>query len=154
MDAASTDLLKLHDSNAEALRHSSDVIWRFAIAIVTLQGAALGLFAQAGLKQSIGKWVLVGGFMLAVFFSMMLIRQAKERSGFVDRIEAIETELRKTHPHKKFFKEIPKGVFGWFKSWMLAWLLFLESAVGFLLSLLYAFSCTAHLLGRCWILRY
>jgi RsiW-degrading membrane proteinase PrsW (M82 family) len=68
----SSDLLQLHDSNAEALRHSSDVIWRFAIAIVTLQGAALGLFAQAGLHQSIGKWVLVGGFLLAVFFSMML----------------------------------------------------------------------------------
>ena len=135
MNGTASDLLELHSSNAEALRHTSGVIWQFAIAIVTLQGGALALAAQAGLKESIGRYILVGGFLLAVLFSMMLVRQAKERQGFVTRILAIEAELRKTHP--AFFTPIPRAI-GWFTSSVFAWLLFFESAVCCLLSVLYA----------------
>jgi len=124
--------LELHKLISEELRHTSTVIWQFSIAIVTLQGGAMGLSAQSGFQDAIGKLVLATGFLLSVCFSIMLIRQARERRGFVKRIRAVEAELGKVY---SFFDPVPTS-FPWFTSVWLAWILFLESIIGFGLFLL------------------
>ena len=136
-DSQTAELLEVHNIISQELRHTATVIWQFSIAIVTLQGSAVGLsFAQHGFQTILGKSVLGFGFFLAICFSVMLIRQATERRGFVDRIHAVEAELRKTYP--LFFAQIDSdpgfGWFklGWFKSTKLAWLLLIESVIGFL----------------------
>lgn len=132
-DSQTAKLLEVHKIISQELRHTATVIWQFSIAIVTLQGGAVGLSAQQGFQTILGKSVLGFGFFLAICFSVMLIRQATERRGFVDRIHAVEAELRKTYP--LFFAQIHSPGFfgfGWFKSTVLAWLLLIESIIGFL----------------------
>lgn len=128
------DLLEIHKMLSDELRHTATVVWQFSIAIVTLQGGAVALTAQSGFQVTLGKWVLAAAFFLSVCFSMMLVRQARERSGFVTRIHAVETELRKAYP--QFFIEIPRS-FPWFTSVCLARILLVESAIGFALFLYY-----------------
>jgi len=125
--------LELHKLISEELRHTSTVIWQFSIAIVTLQGGAVGLSAQSGFQGTIGKWVLAAGFFLSVCFSIMLIRQASERKGFVERMRAVEAELHKVY---SFFAPVPTS-FRWFTSVLLARILLVESVIGFGLFLLY-----------------
>jgi hypothetical protein len=128
-DSRTADLLEVHKIISQELRHTATVIWRFSIAIVTLQGGALGLSAMHGFQTILGEFVLGFSFFLSICFSVMLIRQATERRGFVDRIHAVEAELRKTYP--LFFARIDSRFFHWFKSTKLAWLLLIESVIGF-----------------------
>ncbi len=137
MSDKSKDYLEIHRLHSEELRHTATVIWQFAIAIVTLQGGAVALSAQSGFQTALGRCVLIAGFLLSVCFSLMLIRQSRERRGFVARIHAVEKELRKEYP--AFFDEIPSS-FRWFSSVVLAWILLVESGVGFILFLYYVFS--------------
>jgi len=128
-DSRTADLLEVHKIISQELRHTATVIWRFSIAIVTLQGGALGLSAMHGFQTILGEFVLGFSFFLSICFSVMLIRQATERRGFRDRIDAVEAELRKTYP--LFFAQIHSPFRG-FSSIVLAWLLLIESVIGFL----------------------
>lgn len=130
------DHLDIHKALSEELRHTSTVVWQFAIAIVTLQGGAVGLSGQRGFDSALGKCVLAAGFLLSVCFSLMLLRQAQERKGFVSRIHAVEAELRKEYP--TFFTTIDSSP-RWFTSIVLAMILFVESATGFVLFLIFLF---------------
>lgn len=93
-------LLEIHKTTSEELRHTATTIWQFSIAIVTLQGGAVALSGNKDFNSDLGKWVLAVGFLLSVCFSVMLVRQARERSGFVKRIYASrgrsETESSET----------------------------------------------------------
>jgi len=132
-DSQTAGLLEVHKIVSQELRHTATVIWQFSIAIVTLQGGAVGLSAQRGFQTTIGRCILATGFFLALCFSLMLMRQATERRCFRDRIRAVEAELRRTYP--LFFAPIDSAgfwEFGWFKSTVLAWLLLIESVIGFL----------------------
>ena len=137
MNESTRDYLEIHKLHSEELRHTATVIWQFSIAIVTLQGGAVALSAQSGFQTAFGRCVLVTAFLLSVCFSVMLLRQARERRGFVSRIHAVEKELRNDYP--KFFEEIPSS-FRWFSSVILAWILLIESSAGFILFLSYVFS--------------
>lgn len=120
--------LEIHKLVSEELRHTATTVWQFSIAIVTLQGGAIGLSGQEKFDATLGKWVLTAAFFLSICFSLMLVRQARERSGFVRRIKAVEEELSKAYP--TFFMPIPRTL-GWFKSEFLAWILVVESVIGF-----------------------
>ena len=135
MSESQKDCLEIHRLHSEVLRHTATVVWQFSIAIVTLQGGAVALSAKSGFQTTLGRCVLVTGFLLSVCFSVMLHRQATERGGFVKRIHAVEVELRKKYP--TFFEEIPKS-FEWFRSVDLARILLIESGIGFIL-----FFCTS-----------
>jgi hypothetical protein len=140
MEAGSrtADLLEIHKIISQELRHTATVIWQFSIAIVTLQGGAVGLSAQRGFQTTLGKSILGVGFVLAICFSLMLIRQATERRYFRDRIHAVEAELRKIYP--QFFTPI-EPVLPWFTSVRFAWLLFIESVIGFVFFLSNLLAC-------------
>jgi hypothetical protein len=127
--------LELHKLMSGELRYTSTAIWQFSIAIVTLQGGAVGLSAQSGFESVLGKCVLATGFFLSVCFSIMLVRQAVERKGFVRRMGAVEEELRKIYP-PGVFACLPK-TFSWFTSVVLAWILLGESVIGFALFISY-----------------
>ncbi len=129
MDADETTKtqLQIHQLLSQELRHTATVIWQFSIAIVTLQGGAVGLSGQSAFNSTLGKAVLAGSFFLSLCFSLMLVRQARERSGFVRRIRAVEDELGKVYP--TFFMPIPRAL-EWFKSEFLAWVLVIESTGG------------------------
>jgi hypothetical protein len=132
------DHLEIHKMISEELRHTATVIWQFSIAIVTLQGGAVALSAQSGFQATLGKCVLAAGFFLSVCFSIMLMRQAGERSWFVKRIHAVEKELRKIYPD--IFVEIPRSC-SWFTSMLLARIVLTESGIGFVLFLYYLVRC-------------
>ncbi len=132
--------LEIHKTLSDELRHTATVVWQFSIAIVTLQGGAVALCKDQGFRTPMGMTVLISAFVLSGLFSLMLYRQAHERSGFRDRIHAVESALRREYP--SFFTEIPTR-FRWFTSIVLAYLLMLESAVGLLLFLLYLASTPA-----------
>jgi hypothetical protein len=147
MSDTSNYLLEIHKMHSEELRHTSTVVWQFAIAIVTLQGGAVALSAQDGFQTSlVGRCVLLTGFLLSLCFSVMLLRQAKDRLGFRKRIHAVEEQLRKEYP-PNFFEEI-RSPPRWFTSVLLSRVLLLESGIGFILFLFYLFwpSCV---LWRC-----
>ena len=128
-DQMTQHLLDIHRLMSEEMRHTSTVIWQFSIAVVTLQGGAVGLSGQQTSNSVSGQSILAVGFALSLIFSLFLVRQARERQGFKNRIQAVETELRKTFP--AFYNEIPTSL-PWLKSGVFAWILTLESAVGFL----------------------
>jgi hypothetical protein len=120
---------------AQDMRHTAIVIWQLSIAIVTLQGSALSggvliLNAQNGRHPALGWFVLFIGFFLSMGFSFMLVRQARERGGFIQRAYAVEEALRKTYP--EFLKKIDH-TFSWFKSECFAWIIFGESVLGFII---------------------
>jgi hypothetical protein len=121
------DLLEIHKTLAEEMRHTSNVVWQFSVAIVTLHGGAIAASATSGFENFIGRVVMVAAFFLSVWFSIMLLRQACERRGFRDRIWAVEAKLRSFDPDA--FARIPR-VFGWFTSIKLATILMLESLIG------------------------
>lgn len=131
------DRLEIHKLLSEELRHTATVIWQFSIAIVTLQGGAVALSTKTGFETVLGKCVIETGFFLSVCFSVMLLRQAYERGGFIRRICAVEEDLSKVYP--EFRIEIPKKL-GSFTSVTLAWILLLESVFAFLLFLWYLVS--------------
>jgi hypothetical protein len=122
--------LEIHRLLSEEMRHTATVIWQFSIAIVTLQGSVVALTAQSGFQTVFGRFVLGTGLFLSLCFSLMLLRQATERSGFRDRIRAVEDELGGVYP--KYFSPIPTTAPG-FTSIKLAWLLLVASGVGLLL---------------------
>jgi hypothetical protein len=128
------EYFELHKLLSEEMRHTATVVWQFSIAIVTLQGGAVGLAGQRGFDTTIGRVVLATGFLLSVCFSLMLLRQAQERAKFRDRIHAVEVELSKEFP--TFFTRIGSWP-GWFTSIVLAMILLVESATGLLLFVLY-----------------
>ncbi len=135
MNETTKEYLEIHKLVSEELRHTATVIWQFSIAIVTLQGGAVGLSAQSGFQNTGGKWVLIFGFFLSVCFSLMLLRQALERHYFRKRVNAVEEELRKVYP--MFFKKVPRFPFGWYSSVVLAVILLAESGTAFVLFLIY-----------------
>src|SRR5438477_12619338 len=73
------DLLELHKLTTEDLRHTATIIWQFAIAIVTLEGGAVGLALHAGFDTVAGIVIAAAGLALSCLFSIMLVRQAAER---------------------------------------------------------------------------
>ena len=127
MSPQSEDYFEIHQLLSQELRHTATTVWQFSIAIVTLQGTAVGLSAQKGFESGLGRSVLLVGFALAFCFSIMLYRQAKDRSGFVERIKQVEEELRADYPRIFFKIESPPR---WFRSEVLAWILFCESGGG------------------------
>ena len=78
MDKQET-LLEIHKMVSEELRHTSNVVWRFSVAIATLQGAALALSGQKDAHEVLGALALLIGFLLSFLFSLMLVRQGRER---------------------------------------------------------------------------
>lgn len=126
--------LDVHKTLSDELRHTASVVWQFSIAIVGIQGGAVALSKDHGFRTPMGSTVLIAAFVLSFCFCLMLHRQATERTGFRDRIHAVEAELRKIYP--SFFAPIPTSVV-WFKSTMLAYILGLESIIGLLLFVLY-----------------
>jgi hypothetical protein len=142
------ELLQIHKIISQELRHTATVIWQFSIAIVTLQGGAVGLSAHLAAGRFESALILATGFFLALCFSLMLIRQAIERKCFAERIRAVEAELDRGYP--QFFAPIDSDAkffrfggskstrlsrffgFGWFKSTGLGWVLLIESGIGFL----------------------
>ena len=133
LDLGVDRLLELHKIASQELRHTSTVIWQFSIAIMTLQGAALTLSGGEGADPIQAKIVLAGGFLFSCLFSIMLLRQATERRGYVIRMKAVESKLR-MQIQRRFFLNLPTTC-SWFKSHVLAWLLLIESTVGFLASI-------------------
>jgi len=93
------------------------------------------LGAHIGLTTAIGRGVLLTGLVLSCLFSAMLVRQAVERRGFVERVRYLEKELRSSCP--VFAIEIPRGL-GLITSLVFAWLLFAESAVTVIIVAAYA----------------
>jgi len=126
VDESAKDLIELHKLTTEELRHTATIIWQFAIAIVTLQGGALGLGLHAGFTTGAGRGIVITGFLLSWLFSVMLVRQAVERRGFVERIRYLEQELRSLLP--VFAIQIPRRL-TWITSQFFAWFLFAESAL-------------------------
>jgi hypothetical protein len=122
--------LEVHKLISEELRHTSTVIWQFAIAIITLQGGAVGLSIQKGFEGILGTYVLIVAFFLSLCFSVLLLRQAYERRDFSARIRAIEVCLRQDYPG--IFAPVDSGPLYWFKSVYLGWIIFAESILGFL----------------------
>jgi hypothetical protein len=57
MDKQET-LLEIHKMVSEELRHTSNVVWRFSVAIATLQGAALALSGQKDAHEVLGASLL------------------------------------------------------------------------------------------------
>lgn len=125
-------LLEIHGIISQELRHTATIVWQFSIAIITLQGTAIGLSGQDKFSATHGKWVLTAAFFVSICFSLMLVRQARERGGFVRRIKAVEDELSKTYP--TYFMPIQRTL-AWFKSEVLAWILVVESVIGFVIFL-------------------
>ena len=103
------DLLEIHKTLAEEMRHTSTVVWQFSVAIVTLQGGAIAASATSGFHNPVGIKVVAVAFFLSVCFSLMLSRQTHERRGFRNRIWAVEEKLRKFDPAA--FARLPR-VFG------------------------------------------
>ena len=133
------DLLEIHKTLSEEMRHTATTVWQFAVAIVTLQGGAIAVTGAKGFEEGfLGKIVIVTAFFVSVWFSIMLYRQAHDRTGFRDRIWAVEKELRNSAPMA--FQKIERAA-PWFSSTRLSWVLVVESSFGLVLSVLY-------LLGR------
>jgi hypothetical protein len=126
--------LEIHKTLSDELRHTANVVWQFSIAIIGIQGGAIAFSKDHGFRTPMGATVLITAFVLSFCFCLMLHRQATERTGFRDRIHAVEAELRKNYP--SFFAPIPTSV-GWFKSTLLAYILGLEAIIGLLLFILF-----------------
>jgi hypothetical protein len=131
------ELLEVHKTVVEELRHTSNVIWRFAVAIATLQGAAFALAGRKDANEVVGASALLIGFFLSFLFSLMLVRQATERRGFVARLRRFEEELDKLH--EGMFQPI-KSTLESFTSVVLARFLALESFLGFSAAFLFLVS--------------
>jgi len=72
-------LLEVHKTLSEELRHTSNVVWRFGVAIATLQLAPFAFIGRKDFEASYaGLWLCIA-FGLSFFFSLMLFRQATER---------------------------------------------------------------------------
>ena len=127
-------LLEIHKILAEEMRHTATVVWQFSIAILVLHGGAIVASGTEGFEGFLGKFVIVAGFLVSVFFSVMLLRQAHGRTGFRNRIWAVEEELRKVEPSA--FQRIDRTA-KWCSSVVLAWVLIVESLPGLVISLGY-----------------
>lgn len=101
-----------------------------AIAIAAAEEGVVALSDHAGFQNLVGKGALAAGFLLSVFLSFVLIRHVRDRRVFVCRIRIVEEELRREYP--KVFAAT-SGSPQWFAAMLLAWFLFAESAVGFVL---------------------
>jgi hypothetical protein len=124
------DYLAIHTSLSEELRHSDGVVWQLAIAIGAVEEGVVALSDHAGFQNLVGKGALGAGFLLSVGLSFVLIRHTCDRRGVVRRIRVVEEELCREYP--KIFAAI-KGSPQWFASMLVAWFLFAESTVGFVL---------------------
>jgi hypothetical protein len=136
------ELLEIHKTLGEEMRHTATVIWQFAVAILTLQGGAIALSGTEKLYGTVGNVVVGGAFFVSFWFSVMLLRQAVERAGFIKRIKKVEEELRKKVDPPELFAEIkgpPKyeKCVKWFTSIWLAGILIAESLVGLVVFLVY-----------------
>lgn len=137
-------LLEVHKTLSEGLRHTSDIIWRFAIAIATLQLAPFAFIGRRDFEANYaGLWLCIA-FFLSFFFSLMLFRQATERRGFVARMRLVEQELEKFH--EGMFQPIESELES-FKSVVIARFLAGESFVGFVASFLLLVSALRPWLG-------
>jgi hypothetical protein len=132
MDPDLQDCLAIHTTLAEELRHSDGLVWQFALAIIALEDGTVALSSLSGFQSQIGRSALSAGFLLSVCLSVVLVRHAYDRRGFVHRLLAVEEELRKTYP--RFFVHAA-GSPQWRASMCLAWVLLAESAGGFALFL-------------------
>jgi hypothetical protein len=141
------DLLEIHKTLGEEMRHTATVMWQFSVAILTLQGGAIALSGTDNFQSVLGKVVIVAAFVLSVAFSVMLLRQAFERSCFAKRIrnaeKELQTELQKitTSPNlPSLFVEITSpALISWFTSIWLAAILVVESLLG--LAVFVAYLC-------------
>ena len=131
------ELLEVHKTVVEELRHTSNVIWRFAVAIATLQGAAFALAGRKDGNEVVGASALLIGFFFSFLFSLMLVLQATESRGFVARLRRFEEELDKLH--EGMFQPI-KSTLESFTSVVLARFLALESFLGFSAAFLFLVS--------------
>jgi hypothetical protein len=52
------ELIELHKTGSEELRHTSDVIWRFAVAIATLQLVPVAWIGRRDVETSNVAWSL------------------------------------------------------------------------------------------------
>jgi hypothetical protein len=69
--------LEVHKLISEELRHTSTVIWQFSIAIITLQGGAVGLSVQNAFEGILGTYVLI----VAFFLSFPLLQRTAASAG-------------------------------------------------------------------------
>ena len=139
MDKQET-LLEIHKTVSEELRHTSNVVWRFSVAIATLQGAALALSGQKDAHEVLGALALLIGFLLSFLFSLMLVRQGRERKGFADRMKVVEKQLREFN--EEIFQPIESTLHSYTSVVMARWLAG-ESFVGlFIAVVLFVRACT------------
>lgn len=130
MSEDSDDHLEIHSSLAEEIRHSDGLVWQFAIAIAALEEGVVVLSDKAGFQNAAGRSALIAGFLLSVFLSFVLLRHAYDRRCYVRRILMVEEELAKSHP--RIFARVA-GSPQWFAPMLLAWFLFVESTIAFVL---------------------
>ena len=139
MDKQET-LLEIHKMVSEELRHTSNVVWRFSVAIATLQCAALALSVQKDAHEVLGALALLIGFLLSFLFSLMLVRQGRERKGFADRMKVVEKQLREFN--EEIFQPIESTLHCYTSVVMARWLAG-ESFVGlFIAVVLFVRACT------------
>ncbi len=130
MSDAPEDLLEIHNTLMEEIRHSDGLVWQFGLAVVALEDGAVVLSEQTGFQSLAGKSTLVAGFLVSVGLSFVLLRHAYDRRGFVQRLRAVEGDLRVQYP--KYYPE-KAGSPQWFAAMVLAWVLMVESSAGFVL---------------------
>jgi hypothetical protein len=87
VNESASDLFELHKLTTAELRHTATIIWQFAIAIITLQGGAVGLGAHIGLTTAVGRSVLLIGLILSCLFSAMLVCKNEHRKQIKRKYE-------------------------------------------------------------------
>jgi hypothetical protein len=102
-----------------------------------ITGAAFALAGRKDGNEVVGASALLIGFFFSFLFSLMLVRQATERRGFVARLRRFEEELDKLH--EGMFQPI-KSTLESFTSVVLARFLALESFLGFSAAFLFLVS--------------
>jgi hypothetical protein len=101
---------------SEECRHTADIIWRFAIAIITFQSAAVALAVSHPSSYTALTLGLAG--YVARSFSIMLLRQAVIRGVYLDRLQVAESQLEPIY--RGCFKRIPEASIHDYKSTDLA----------------------------------
>ena len=118
------NLIDLYKVVSEEIRHTANVIWSFAVAILGFQGVAIKLAIES--DRLLPKLALIPVALLSLAFSAMLIRQAHDRRCIKDRLVAVEAKLKGTY--SDCFPPFT-GEFSEFKSINLAWWIFRWSAI-------------------------
>ena len=110
------NMIDLYKITSEECRHTADIIWRFSIAILTLEGTAVG--AVVAHPSYYTAAILGFGGLVGRNLSRMLLRQADIRSAYLKRLHATESQLHPAYP--SCFAKIPEGSIHDYKSTDLA----------------------------------